>query len=159
MDTQTEKAFLCMIAEQERMIYKVCYAFTDSHDDLEDLFQEIVLNLWEGFQGYRGESKMSTWVYRIAMNTCISYSQHSKRRPKTYPLTARMEAKLAADVDVSHQFKELFACINQLNKKERALILLWFEDLSYQEIADILGISKDNVGVKLNHIRDKLKKM
>ena len=160
MDTkQLEKEFLDMIEAQKRTIYKVCYMYANDQDDLNDLFQETVLNLWKGFPNYRGDSKLTTWVYRIAMNTCITYLRHENHRPQTVPMTANVASQMAADEDTEARLQELYRLINRLGKLERALILLWLEERSYQEMADILGLSKANVAVKLNRIREKLRNM
>jgi len=160
MDTkELEKEFLDMIEAQKRTIYKVCYMYANDQDDLNDLFQESVLNLWKSFPSYRGDSKLTTWVYRISMNTCITYLRHASHRPQTVPMTANVASQMAADEDTSAQLQDLYKLINQLGKLERALILLWLEERNYQEMADILGLSKANVAVKLNRIREKLRKM
>ena len=160
MDTkQLEKEFLDMIEAQKRTIYKVCYMYANDQDDLNDLFQETVLNLWKGFPNYRGDSKLTTWVYRIAMNTCITYLRHESLRPQTVPMTANVASQMAADEDTEARLQELYRLINRLGKLDRALILLWLEERSYQEMADILGLSKANVAVKLNRIREKLRNM
>ena len=156
---EIEKEFLGMIEEQKRTIYKVCYMYANDQDDLNDLFQETVLNLWKGFPKYRGDSTFNTWVYRIAMNTCITFLRRSNTRLQTVPMTAQMAGCLVTDEETEARLKELYTLINQLGKLERALILLWLEERNYQEMADILGISKVNVGVKLNRIREKLKRM
>ena len=160
MDTkELEKDFLEMIAAQKRTIYKVCYIYAKDQDDLNDLFQETVLNLWKGFPRYRGDSKLTTWVYRIAMNTCITFLRRSGSRPQTVPITAQLATRIEADEETTGQLRDLYKLINRLGKLERAQILLWLEERSYQEIADILGISKANVAVKLNRIREKLRQM
>jgi RNA polymerase sigma-70 factor (ECF subfamily) len=156
---ELEKAFLDMIEAQKRTIYKVCYIYAKDQDDLNDLFQETVLNLWKAFPRYRGDSALTTWVYRIAMNTCVTFLRRSGNRPQTVPMTAQVASQLEADAETTGQLKELYKLINQLGKLERALILLWLEERSYQEMADILGISKANVAVKLNRTKEKLKKM
>ena len=156
---ELEKEFLSMIEEQKRTIYKVCYMYANDQDDLNDLFQETVLNLWKGFPKYRGDSTFNTWVYRIAMNTCITFLRRSNTHLQTVPMTAQMAGCLVTDEETEARLKELYTLINQLGKLERALILLWLEERNYQEMADILGISKVNVGVKLNRIREKLKRM
>ena len=160
METKNlENDFLELISEQKRTIYKVCYVYAKDQDDLNDLFQEVVLNLWKGFPRYRGDSKLSTWVYRIAMNTCITFLRRSSTRPSTVPITADVAGSLIEEEGKTGQLQELYRLINQLGKLERALILLWLEERSYQEMADILGISKGNVAVKLTRVKEKLKKM
>ena len=129
---ELEKDFLTMVEAQKRTIYKVCYIYANDQDDLNDL--------------------------RIAMNTCITFLRRSNARPQTVPMTANV-ASMEADEDTSGQLSELYRLINQLGKLERALILLWLEERSYEEIADILGITKTNVAVKLNRTKEKLKKM
>jgi len=160
MDTkQQEREFLNMVSAQKRIIYKVCYVYAKDEDDLNDLFQEVVLNLWKSFPRYRGDSGLTTWVYRISMNTCISFLRRSGTRPKTIPMTSELAAHFADEQSKTGELQELYKLINQLGKMERALILLWLEERSYQEMADILGITKSNVAVKLNRIKEKLKRI
>ena len=160
MDTkELEKDFLEMIGAQKRTIYKVCYIYANDQDDLNDLFQETVLNLWKSFPRYRGDSTLNTWVYRIAMNTCITFLRRSSSRPQTVPITAQVASSLETDEETASRLRDLYRLINQLGKLDRALILLWLEERSYQEMADILGLSKANVAVKLTRIKEKLKKM
>lgn len=156
---ELEREFLDMIAAQKRVIYKVCYIYAKDQDDLNDLFQEVVLNLWKSFPSYRGDSKHTTWVYRIAMNTCITFLRRSNTRLQTIPMTADVASLVADEEGRTGQLQELYRLINKLGKLERALILLWLEERSYQEMADILGISKANVAVKLLRTKEKLKKM
>ena len=148
-----------MITAQQRTIYKVCYIYANAPDDLNDLFQEVVLNLWKSFPRYRGDSSLSTWVYRIAMNTCISFLRHSNTRPQTIPLTIDVASRLTEEESRAGKLNDLYRLINQLSVQERALILLWLEERSYQEMADILGLSKANVAVKLLRTKEKLKRM
>lgn len=156
---ELEREFLDMIAAQKRIIYKVCYIYAKDQDDLNDLFQEVVLNLWKSFPNYRGDSTVTTWVYRIAMNTCITFLRRSNTRLQTIPMTADVASLVADEEGRTGQLQELYRLINKLGKLERALILLWLEERSYQEMADILGISKANVAVKLLRTKEKLKKM
>ncbi len=156
---EQEKEFLALIEAHKRAIYKVCYMYAADQEELNDLYQEVVLNLWKGFPRYRGDSKLVTWVYRIAMNTCITYLRHSNARPQTVSLTVEISEPLDDEESKATQLRELYRLISQLGKLERALILLWLEERSYQEMADILGISKNNIAVKLNRVKEKLKKM
>ena len=165
MDTRKlEKQFVDFVTEYKQIIYKVCYIYATDSDSLNDLYQETVINLWKSFPRFRGECKASTWVYRIALNTCISFFRKSNSRPVVVPITIDLESAFADEeenvpMDVMHVFRELYRMINMLGKLERALILLWLEERSHQEIADILGISKNYVAVKLYRIKENLKNM
>lgn len=155
---QQEKEFISLVEAHKRIIYKVCYMYASDKDNLNDLYQEVVINLWKAFPRFRGECETSTWVYRIGLNTCISFFRKSKSRPEVVPITMDLEA-FADEEDQTARLNELYRMINSLNQLERALILLWLEERSYQEIAEIIGISRNNVAVKLNRIREKLKVM
>lgn len=159
MDKQElERTFIVLVEEHRRIIYKVCYIYATDKENLNDLYQEVVINLWKAYPRFRGECAASTWVYRIGLNTCISFFRKSKSRPEVVPITVDLEA-FAAEADKTASLHELYRMINRLGQLERALILLWLEERSYQEIADIIGISKNNVAVRLNRIREKLKTM
>lgn len=155
---QQEKEFISLVEAHKRIIYKVCYMYASDRENLNDLYQEVVINLWKAFPRFRGECEASTWVYRIGLNTCISFFRKSKSRPEVVPITMDLEA-FADEEDQTARLNELYRMINSLNQLERALILLWLEERSYQEIAEIIGISRNNVAVKLNRIREKLKVM
>lgn len=160
MDTQEmEKRFTVFIEEHRRVIYKCCYMYATDDENLSDLYQETVINLWKGFPNFRGECKASTWVYRVALTTCLSFLRKSKSKPVIVPITVDLEAGLSEEDGRMEQLKELYRMIDQLGKLERALILLWLDERSYQEIADIMGISLSNVATRLSRIREKLKKM
>ena len=156
---ELEQEFLNMIEAQKRVIYKVCYMYAKDQGDLNDLFQEVVLNMWKGFPRYRGDGKFTTWVYSIAMKTCITFLRRSNTRLKTIPMTTDVAKVVADEEGKAGQLQDLYRLINQLGKLERALILLWLEERSYQEMADILGISKANVAVKLLRTKEKLKRI
>ena len=160
MDTRKlEKQFVDFVTEYKQIIYKVCYIYPTDSDSLNDLYQETVINLWKSFPRFRGECKASTWVYRIALNTCISFFRKSNSRPVVVPITIDLESAFADEEEKTSQLRELYRMINMLGKLERALILLWLEERSHQEIADILGISKNYVAVKLYRIKENLKNM
>lgn len=156
---EVEKKFIALLTEYQQVIYKVCYVYVSEIDTLNDLYQEVVINLWKAFPRFRGECKVSTWIYRISLNTCISFFRKSISRPSVVPINIDLEASLTDSEDKTSQLRELYRLINRLSRLERALLLLWLEERSYQEIGDILGISKNNVAVKLNRIKEKLKTM
>ncbi len=151
-----EKEFLLMVRQYERIIYKVSSFYVDEKNSLEDMYQEIILNLWKSYPSFRGESVHSTWIYRVALNTCVSYYRKEKRRPSFVDITQVVEKD---DSENSDMVKELYVLINGLGKMERALVLLYLEDRPQKEIAEIMGMTITNVSTKLARIKEKLKQM
>ncbi len=154
-----DSTFIKIIKEYERVIYKVCYMYASDELPVADLYQEIVINLWRGFPKFRNESQISTWIYKIAINTCITQFRKSSRKPKSTISAELLSETLLAPGDFSSELKELYNLINQLSVLEKTIVLLYFDEKSYAEIAEITGLSQTNVGVKLNRIKEKLKKM
>ena len=152
-----EKEFARIVREHKRRIYTVCYMFSKDSDEVADLFQEILINMWKGFSSFRGESNISTWIWRISLNTCINTSKKG-RKLDTIPLNVNINPYEDVDEEAL-QVRQLYDRINQLGLVDRSLILLWLENLSYEEIGSIMGISVKNVSVKLVRIREKLKQM
>ena len=154
----SEQLFSNLVREHKSTIYTVCYMFSKENDEVADLFQEILIKLWKGFQSFEGRSDIKTWVYRVSLNTCISLDRKKKRRKKSDSLA--MDINLYDDNDSdTRQVKQLYERINRLGVFDRAIILLWLEGIPYDEIADIVGISTKNVSVKLYRIREQLKNM
>lgn len=154
----TEKAFITLVKAYERIIYKVCYLYATPAVSLEDLYQEVVVNLWKGYPNFRGESKPSTWIYRIALNTCITFLRKEKNAPLFVELSP--EADRMDEEDETHQMlRRLYDLIARLNHMEKSLILLYLEDKSYEEIAEITGLTQTNVATRLSRIKEKLRKM
>ena len=152
-----EKEFAQIIREHKRQIYTVCYMFSKDVDEVADLFQEILINMWKGFLSFRGNSSISTWIWRISLNTCINASK-KRGRLETIPLDMNINPYEDVDEDAL-QIRQLYERINRLGLVDRSIILMWLENLSYEEIGAILGISVKNVSVKLVRIREKLKQM
>lgn len=145
-----------MVREQKSTIYTVCYMFSNDEDEVSDLFQETLINLWKGYESFRHESKLSTWIYRVAMNTCISADRKKRRQGTKVPLS--MDIDLYNDEDhETKQVRQLHERIQRLDLIDRALVMMWLEGMNYDEIADVIGISVKNVGVKLVRIKEKLK--
>lgn len=151
-----EQEFLKVIKAHNAIIYKVASFYVDKDNVLDDLYQEVVLNLWRAFPNFRRESSYATWIYRIALNTCITFFRKSSRRPQFVELSPEMKAY---SDDAPLYKRELYELIDKLDKLERALILLYLEDRPRKEIAEILGISATNVSTKINRIKEKLKRM
>ena len=155
---ETEKAFIELIQQNERLIYKVCSVYTSEALPIADLFQEVVCNLWKGYSKFRNECSISTWMYRIALNTCISGLRKETKRPEHIPINQLAE-QLVEPESFDENIKEMYRLIRQLKTLERAIVLLYLEEKSYQEIADITGLTVSNVAVKLNRIKEKLRTM
>lgn len=149
-----------VIFENQALIISVCNVYKSSQTDRDDLFQEIVLNLWKGRDSFKGNAKLSTWIYRVSLNTAISKTRKRKRNPVFYtdsipemPQTGEESAVM------DHRLKALYHGISKLKPIEKAIVLLYLEEKTYEEIAEIIGISKTNVSVRLVRLKRKLEKM
>jgi RNA polymerase sigma factor (sigma-70 family) len=155
MDT-TEQEFKRLVEENKDTVYTVCYMFSNDSDEVADLFQESLINLWKGMRGLERQN-VRGWVYRVCLNTCITQERRKKRQA---------HAQLSMDITpfdnddaTTQQVRMLHARIARLQPFDRAIVLLWLEDLSYDEIGQILGITAKNVSVRLVRIKEKLKSM
>jgi len=157
LDLLRKQEFLDLLDDNKNIIYKVSFIYSNTLHTQDDLFQEVIINLWNSWPKFRGDCKVQTWIYRIALNTCISSLRKSKSGPQSIPLTRNIEM-IAEEYDLS-KIRELYALINKLEKIEKAIILLYIEEKSHDEISQIIGISKSNVAVKLFRIKEKLKMM
>lgn len=145
-----------MVQQNEGVIYKIASFYASSEHPIGDLYQEIVLNLWKGYTSFRGESKFSTWIYRIALNTCVSFYRRKKVK---YDYVENLP-EIREEVDhKNEQISELYKLIDKLGNIEKALVLLYLEDKPYKEIAEITGISVTNVATRISRIKDKLRQM
>ena len=143
------------------MLYKVCNIYCHTEFDRQDLFQEIIIQLWKSYPKFRGDSKFSTWLYRIALNTAISDLRRQKKH-----ITLTEPAKLPTEIEDIQYYKEkeeqlqqLHKAIAQLTEIEKAITMLYLEDKTYDEMEDILGINQNNLRVKMNRIKGKLRKL
>ena len=152
-----ETEFSRIIREQKATIYTVCYMFSKDKEEVDDLFQEVLVKLWQGYDSFQGKSDLRTWIYRVSLNTCISIDRKKKRR-KTQPLLEGIDLFDKNDAD-NRQTDMLHERIGRLQPFDRAIVLLWLENMSYDEIAQIVGISVKNVSVKLYRIKEQLKQM
>jgi RNA polymerase sigma-70 factor, ECF subfamily len=156
---KAEKEFEQHIKEHELLIYKVCRMYAYTTADREDLFQEIVIQLWNAYPKFRGESKFSTWLYRVALNTAIT----GLRKKKDF-IESREPAQLPERIseengDHEEELLQLYKAIGQLNEIEKAIVILYMEDRSYEEMEEIIGLSQVNLRVKMNRIKEKLRQL
>ncbi|WP_113654367.1 RNA polymerase sigma factor [Pedobacter namyangjuensis] len=150
----SETQFLQLLSQNQGIIGKVCSIYCNHREDYEDLFQEITYQAWKGFASFRGDAKFSTWLYRIALNTAIS--SFRKRKPNIDFLSEIPDTVTETSTFEEDEKQHLLAAIKQLNEADRAIIALYLEEMSYQEIAAIIGITENNVGVKITRIKNKL---
>lgn len=160
---EKEKLFRQIIAENQERIYRICAFHSKDQDDCNDLFQQVLINTWQSMRNFRGESKVSTWMYRIALNTCIDHFRAEKRRGKTlrefqqeYSQRALMNDTWEK-VKMERQLEELKVQINQLSVIDKLIISLFLEEVGSKEIAEVIGISEGNVRVKIHRIKENLK--
>ena len=158
MNNDKEHQFELLVRQHKRTIYTVCYMFSHDKAEVDDLFQEILIRLWNGFAHYEGRSSARTWVYRVALNTAINQDKKERRRIETVPLTVDIDP-FEADDSKTQQVRKLHYLISQLELIDRSLVLLWLEGIPYDEIGAIIGITPNNVGVRLARIKEKLVQM
>ena len=156
---EAEQNFKQHIKANELLIYKVCRMYAYTAADREDLFQEIVIQLWNAYPKFRGESKFSTWLYRVALNTAIT----GLRKKKNF-IESREPAQLPEGITDENTGREdellqLHQAIGQLNQVEKAIVVLYMEDKSYEEMEEIMGMSQGNLRVKMNRIKEKLRQL
>ena len=155
----TEREFARFISQHSRIINKVSYFYATEQLPFEDLRQEIYVNIWRGLKQFRGDSKISTWIYRVAVNSALMALRSSKSRIETVSLDFGL-LDLSSELDdvQKENFQTLHSMINGLEKIEKAIILLWLDEYTYDEIADTLGLKRNTVAVKIHCIKDKLSK-
>lgn len=153
----TEREFEELVRRYKTTIYMVCYMFADDADDAEDLFQEVLITVWNGIGSFKELSEIESWIYRVSLNTCISVTRKRRRR-KDVRLSMKVDLYDVSDSD-TRQIKMLYDRIHRLRPFDRAIVLLWLENLSYDEIGDIVGITAKNVSVRLVRIRQELMNM
>lgn len=154
-----EPEFLSAINENQGILFKVCRIYCSDNTDAEDLFQEILLQLWRSYPRFNRVSKVSTWMYRIALNTAITRLRKLNRSPRLQELSFIQNSipeHTPSRLDILFD-KELQSAISSLDKLDKALVMLYLDEKSYKEIAEIMNLSESNVGVKINRIKKKLK--
>ncbi|HET8735568.1 MAG TPA: sigma-70 family RNA polymerase sigma factor [Pricia sp.] len=159
MNKELEHQFVNELENNQNIVHKVCTLYTHDREAHNDLFQEITIQLWKAYPKFRGDSKFSTWMYRIALNTAITLYRKSKRRIRTQDYESAIFKIRADDYDATEekQLKLMYKALSQLGDIEKALVFLYLEDKNYQEISETLGISEVNARVKMSRIKAKLR--
>ncbi len=154
---QTDE-FIQLIKEQEKLVYKICHVYAAQPEDRKDLFQEIVIQAWTAYPRFSKQSKASTWLYRVALNTAINHKRKNTRHPATTGMDWLHDQYAEPAMAADNKYKLMHELISSLPPMEKALVLLYLEDSSHHEIAEIMGISVSNVGTRIMRIKEKLKK-
>lgn len=156
-----EIEFVSLLEENQNLVHKICRLYTNDEDAHKDLFQEISIQLWKAYPGFRGDAKFSTWAYRIGLNTAISLFRKSKKQIDTTSLNTSIHhfEYSSYNDEEEQQLKMMYTALYQLNDIDKALVFMYLEDKNYEEISETLGISEVNARVKMNRIKIKLKKI
>ncbi len=151
-----EARFMAIVNDNRSLLYKVCHMYASDKEHFRDLYQEVLANIWEGIGGFRGEAAVSTWIYRIAINTCVTFFRHHNRHDssKTY-------LDMAYDIEDDNgerneRLREMYRLISRLDKIDKAIILMWLDERSYDEIAEVTGFTRNNVATRLHRIKQRL---
>lgn len=157
--SQQEDAFIKLMQEHQKLVYKVVNLYAGDAEERKDLFQEIILQAWKAYPRFKAQSSVGTWLYRISLNTAINHKRSQKHKQVTvYPDVLDHAAVFYLPDDKKEEYLLLQKMIEDLPRLEKALVLLYLEDKSYKEIAEIMGISPSNVGTKLSRIKEQLKR-
>ncbi len=161
MNKELEHNFVTLLEENQNIVHKICRLYTNDADSHNDLFQEVTIQLWKAYPKFRGDSKFSTWMYRVALNTAITLYRKSKRSVQTQDFEGVSFKIKAEDYDdtVEVQLKLMYDAVKDLNDIDKALVFLYLEDKNYREISETLGITEVNARVKMNRIKEKLRKI
>jgi RNA polymerase sigma-70 factor, ECF subfamily len=159
MTNNAEQEFLQLINQNQGIVRKVCHLYGRNENDKDDLYQEIIIQLWKAFSSFRGEAKFSTWMYRIALNTAISnLRKQTKKVVLSFPEFIPHENADSNEEKIKEEkLTEMYAAISRLTEVEKAIVMLYLEDKSYEEMEEILGISNGTLRVKMNRIKEKLR--
>lgn len=156
---EQKRLFLVTIEQHKGILYKVARAYCPNEDDRQDLIQEMMIQVWQSIHKYNGQFKISTWLYRISLNVAISFYRKNTARTNKYTVLNEQSAQIPTEdkTEIEQQLNILELFISELKEIDKALMILYLEDKSHVEIAEILGISVSNVGTKIGRIKDKLK--
>lgn len=158
MKTKSEREFVELLEKNQNIVHKICRIYANSSDEHKDLFQEIAIQLWKSYPYFRGDSKFSTWMYSISLNTAMSLFRKNKKYENevSFSLT-EYNFKQEETENIDEKINTMYQAIHQLNDVEKALIMMYLDDKNYDEISEILGITQGNARVKMNRAKNKLK--
>ena len=158
-DIDKDKEFENAIVEYGGIITKICYYFSSNTDEYKDLRQEVFYNLWKGWESFKKNSKLSTWIYRVSFNTCVSFNRKEKKSNQTISIDEVLDFATEPESSLLDKYNTMHALIQKLSFQDRAIILMWLDEKTYEEISEMMGIPRNTIAVKLKRIKEKLIKM
>lgn len=149
-------SFTQAVSQYDAMIKRICFGYAKTAEDLEDLYQDVLVNLWQSIPRFRGDASMKTWIYRIALNTCVSNLRTRSKTVKGAPVSDIVDVVDESELERT-DIKELHECIATLGTLDKAIMMLWLDEYSYEEIASMVGLKRNNVATRLHRAKEKLK--
>lgn len=153
---ELEKEFSKIISQERALISKICFSFADSVEDFEDLQQDAIINIWRGLKNYRGEATLKTWIYRITLNTCLSTVRKQSRHK--HESLEKLYGLIDSDYNNREEIELIHAIINRLNNRDKAIIMMWLDELTYEEIAQNMGMNRNTVATLIRRIKENISK-
>ncbi|MCH5229211.1 MAG: sigma-70 family RNA polymerase sigma factor [Muribaculaceae bacterium] len=158
-DINREKEFEDAVNLYGDLINRICLSFSADTEEFKDLRQEVLFNIWKGWEHFLKNSKTSTWIYRVSFNTCISFQRKEKKFKKTLPLENVLDKQAEETLQTVEKYKTLFSLIRMLSYNDRVILLMWLDEKNYEEISDLTGLNRNTVATRLKRIKEKLVKM
>lgn len=160
MTKELENTFLNALEEHQHKLLRICSVYAEDEDDTKDLFQEVLVNIWKSMPSFKENSTIGTWMYRITLNVCLRLkTKEIKKQKKMLRMDSLSISNLATEVVTNEQSEKLFRlrkCIKKLNEADKAIVMLYLEELPYKEISSITGINENTIAVKIKRIKTKL---
>lgn len=159
--TENERIFRDILHNYNNLVAGICLSFTSDSDDFKDLCQDTMLNIWRGIENFRHDSQLSTWIYRVTLNTCLTYQRKTRHRKNTEEASLEFYREIFSDSSREDiiRYKMMYSLIGKLKTIDKSMILLWLDEKSYEEIASVIGISRNAVASRLRRIKDRLSQM
>lgn len=147
---------MSIVNDNRQLIYKVCYMYATDEDHFKDLYQEVLANIWQGVDSFRGDVRVSTWIYRTAFNTCVTFfRRHNRHSSEMTSLDCLAEIP-GEDSSKTEMLRQMYKLIGGLERMDKAMIMMWLDERSYEEIAEVTGLTRNNVATRLRRIKQKL---
>lgn len=155
---ELQRRFNEIVGVHDNLIMRLCFGYARTAAELDDLHQDVLVNIWQGLPRFRGDSSLKTWIYRVTLNTCVSTLRSRSRQPEAIPLESLIDFSDTSEESIE-MVKDIHNAISELSPTDKAVILLWLDGMSYDEIASLTGLNRNAVGTRIHRAKDKLKKI